>query len=152
MTLDGIWWNDLKSEMEISRNPDDPCEFTGFYHTHVGEPESRTYPLAGRCYGQDGTDQTVGWVIDFDLPGDANTGRPSDPSLLTAWRGQLHRLKVAGETIEFLATTWIFTRVASTPYDWQSPWVNQDYFFRTPPTDAQLEGAKNCPEAMHFFS
>ena len=45
MTLDGIWWNDLKSKMEISRNPEDPCGFTGFYHIHVGEAESRTYPI-----------------------------------------------------------------------------------------------------------
>jgi len=140
--LEGIWWNELGSKMEIELDPADPKTFRGLYHTNVGNAQEQKYPLLGRCDNRGLGSQMVAFVVAWNADPPAGGGNPVNPSV-TAWCGQLQ--VVNGE--EVITTSWLLDRLTAPADDWESTLVGMDYFTRTPPSQAQLEAAKRFGRA-----
>ena len=151
MNIEGTWWNELGSKMEIKVDGADPRNFTGIYHTNVGQAQQKSYPLVGRCDTFGERNQTIGWVVAFDPPDPAEHGKPPNKPSLTAWSGQVHEVLFEKKTVVFIATTWILTRMIDPGDDWRSTLVNRDYFFRNRPTKTQIEIAEQYGKAARFF-
>jgi hypothetical protein len=151
MDIEGTWWNELGSQMDIVPDNADPRGFKGTYHTNVGDAQEKSYPIVGRYddYGQ--SDQTIGWIVAFDPPDPAKEGDPPNKPSLTAWSGQVHEVDFQGRTVVFIATTWILTRMTDPGDDWRSTLVNRDYFFRNRPSSDQIELARRYGKTARFF-
>jgi hypothetical protein len=134
--LEGIWWNELGSKMEIEIDPADPKTFRGLYHTNVGSAQEKNYPLLGRCDDRGLTSKMLAFVVAWnaDPPAKPNTPNPS----VTAWSGQLQI--VDGQ--EVITTTWLLERFTAPADDWESTLVGMDYFKRTRPSPAEVEIAR----------
>ena len=61
----GVWYNELGSKMVVSDKTDAEGQFTGVYHSKVGEA-TKQYPLVGR-YDADGatTHGTMGFTVQW---------------------------------------------------------------------------------------
>jgi hypothetical protein len=151
MIIEGTWWNELGSKMDVVQENADPRSFSGTYHTNVGQAIERSYPLVGRCDSFGGKNQTIGWVVAFDPPDQAPEGQPPNQPSLTSWSGQLHDVRFESKEVTFIATTWILTRMTDPGDDWRSTLVNRDYFFRNPPTPEQIKIAQEFGKAARFF-
>jgi hypothetical protein len=112
--------------MHLEIDPDGGL--TGTYVSAVGEAAGR-YLLVGRydTTPEAGHGTTLGWSVSWrnDLL-DANS--------VTGWSGQYHD----GQE-ERISTLWLLT-VETKPADsWESTFVGQDVFTRTPPEPAEVE-------------
>lgn len=76
MRLDGIWYNQLGSWMELEVHQG---QVTGYYETAVGNA-SGCYALAGRTDTDDDDSRNVGWAVSWE-----NEGGSLDS--VTAWSG-----------------------------------------------------------------
>lgn len=120
MKLEGVWYNELNSKMELTV---DGASITGSYVTAVGEA-SGTYQLVGRTeIGADGS-QSVAFVVCWQ--NDSGTSNSC-----TAWSGQLQPDARDNDSI---ATTWLLTGDTAEGNDWKSTLVGQDVFRRNPPS------------------
>jgi Avidin family len=134
--------------MEIKVDSVDPRQITGLYQTNVGRAKQKTYPLVGRCDDFGAPDQLVSWVVVWDPPDPpTNPGEPPRKPSITAWVGQYH---IDART-EFITTTWLLTRMAAAPEDWESTNVSMDFFFRTPPTQKIIDMAKRVGRVASYF-
>lgn len=149
MTLQGIWWNELRSMLDIRLDPRDPLALTGQYRTSVGQAQQRAYPLVGRCGSPTQEGQVVSWVVAWDPPDPAPPGEPPRLPSTTAWAGQLH-FDAETET-EFITTTWLLVRSSSAADDWESTMVHMDYFFRRQPTPEMVKLAQRVGSASAYF-
>jgi hypothetical protein len=142
LKLEGIWWNELGSKMEVELDPADPKTFRGLYHTNVGNAQEKMYPLLGRCDNRDLGSKMVAFVVAWNADPPSGPSASVNPSV-TAWCGQLQI--VEGE--EVLMTTWLLDRLTAPADDWESTLVGMDYFTRTRPSQAQIDVARKYGRA-----
>jgi hypothetical protein len=142
MKLEGIWWNELGSMMEIEIDPADPKTFRGRYHTNVGNAKEKAYPLIGRCDIRGLDSKMVGFVVAWNADPPAAKEVPRAPSV-TAWSGQLQ--VVEGEDV--ITTTWLLDRLTDPKDDWESTLVGMDYFTRKRPSADEIEYASKYGRA-----
>jgi len=125
MCLDGRWYNELGSAMELEVHGN---MVSGTYHTAVGEAEGR-YPITGATDMEAlNQNQVVGLVVVW-------MNDKSNSHSVTTWSGQLQM--IAGE--EVLRTTWLLTHETDPEQDWKSTLVGSDVFTRHPPSEAEVE-------------
>ncbi len=136
MNLEGIWWNEFGSQMEIEMDHADRKAFRGVYQLTIGNAQQQRYPLAGRCDDRGLPTKMLAFVVAWnaDAPTEPDAPNPS----VTAWCGQLQ--VVDGE--EVIAATWILNRLKAPADDWESTLVGMDYFKRTRPSDRDLDLAR----------
>jgi hypothetical protein len=148
MSIAGDWFNELGSMATLTLDPNDPRQVVGYYHTNVGQAQQRKYPLVGRCDNAGLPDQVVSWAVVWDPPDPAPPGQPPRKPSVTAWVGQYH--VVLG--IEFIAATWLLTRMTEAADDWESTLVSMDFFFRIQPTAEMLKLAKRFGKVASHVS
>lgn len=124
MAIDGIWYNELGSEMTLSV---DGMMVTGTYQTTVGDAQG-IYQLVGSVDTEPSNlGQAVGfvvaWVNDY---GTANS--------VTTWSGQWQL--IAGE--ETITTMWLLTAEVGSPSDWNATLVGKDVFTRYQPAQGHI--------------
>jgi hypothetical protein len=119
MKLDGVWYNELGSKMQLAVNG---AAITGTYVTAVGDA-SGTYPLVGRTETGAPGSQSIAFVVCWQNDA-GNSGS------CTAWSGQLQPDADGNDSI---ATTWLLTADTDVSDDWQSTSVGQDIFHRDAP-------------------
>jgi hypothetical protein len=136
MALDGKWFNELGSEMNITMGADG--KVTGTYQTAVADdgPLPPPRPLLGIADAAAGigTPQSVAFVVNW-------RHAESETGSVTAWSGQLRALSVSGKTEEVIVTTWLLTTETAVSEDWTSTLVGKDFFARTKPPQAQIDRA-----------
>ena len=147
MKLEGTWWNELGSKMEIEIDPADPKTFRGLYHTNVGSAQAKSYPLLGRCDNRGLQSRMVAFVVAWNADPPAAEGASVSPSV-TAWSGQLQLV----DGSEVITTSWLLDRLTAPLDDWESTLIGMDYFTRTPPTRAQIEAAKKFGRASRALA
>lgn len=121
MAIDGKWYNELGSWMELDLDSDGRT-LTGTYHSAVGNVV-KEYRLVGRLDGDPEASTGVGWVVSWQ-------NDESNAHSVTTWSGQ-YRV-VDGQ--EFITTTWLLTEEGTPDQDWESTLVGKDLFSRTQPT------------------
>jgi hypothetical protein len=146
MKLDGVWWNELGSKMEIEVDPADSKTFRGRYHTNVGNASEKIFPLLGRCDTRGLGSKMVAFVVAWNADPPANGEVLKEPSV-TAWCGQLQVVK--GE--EIITTTWLLDRLTDPRDDWESTLVGMDYFTRTRPSVEKIQFAQAHGRASRAF-
>lgn len=132
MELQGTWYNELGSEMNLQV---EGSFVSGTYQTAVGDAQG-IYTLAGTTdtepYGQS---QAVGFTV-------AWVNKSGNSHSVTAWSGQLQMI----DGREILTATWLITQETEPEYDWASTLVGMDVFTRSKPSKAESEKrAKQAP-------
>jgi hypothetical protein len=122
MSLEGPWYNELGSTMQIYPLAGNGS-VSGTYETAVSSGCAQgAFNLAGRTdVGQGG--QTVGFSVCW-----LNQG--SRCNSVTSWSGQYQTIN--GE--EQITALWLLTQATPPASDWASTLVGQDIFTRQPPT------------------
>jgi hypothetical protein len=119
MGLEGVWYNELGSQMTLSV---DGAVITGTYMTAVGDAQGQ-YPLYGAANSNPSSfGQAVGWVV-------AWVNDSGDADSVTAWSGQYQQID-GGDT---LTAMWLLTSETPAAEDWASTQVGQDVFTRQLP-------------------
>ena len=116
----GVWYNELGSRMVVFEKTDMEGQFTGTYHTKVGDA-TKQYPVVGR-YDTDGdtTHGTMGFTVQWH-----NAFKNSYS--VTTWSGQ-RQLDATGAPC--ILTTWLLTAETTEADDWESTNVGTDVFTR----------------------
>ena len=132
MSVDGKWWNELGSWMELHVESDGQT-VTGTYHTAVGKA-SGVYKLVGRIDSapNSGEGQGLGWVVSWQ--NDQSPGHS-----VTTWCGQ-YRVLEDGE--EVIVTTWLLTSEGEADQEWESTLVSKDDFHRNQPSPQQIASVR----------
>ena len=130
MLLDGFWYNELGSVMElsVSENPNGGSIITGTYQSKVGDAAG-TYILTGITdEGTGDLTPNIGFAVSWINPtyGNANS--------VTTWSGQLQEIN--GESV--ITTFWLLTQETPPASNWNSTRIGQDTFRKTQPTQAQI--------------
>jgi hypothetical protein len=125
MSLDGSWYNEHGSEMQISIAPDGTT-LTGTYRTRVGLANG-LYPLVGYCDPRpDAMSTALGFTVIWNnASGDANS--------VTSWCGQYQTI----DGCETITALWLLTQETDPSDNWQSTMVGEDCFIRHPAPDRQ---------------
>ena len=124
MTIGGMWYNELGSEIMLSV---DGIAVTGTYQTAVGNAQG-IYQLVG---GVDTEPSNQGQAIGFAV---AWVNAYGSANSVTTWSGQWQL--VDGE--ETITTMWLLTTETDTPFDWNATLVGKDVFTRYQPAPAQI--------------
>jgi hypothetical protein len=135
MTIEGSWYNELGSTMEIRQ---EGSTISGTYCTAVGDAEG-TYSLLGQINikpSQGG--QAVAWCVVW-----TNTSGHSDST--TSWCGQYQTV----EGIEEISTFWLLTSEQLPANDWRATNIGQDTFSRSKPTPEQMASANKRKATSH---
>jgi hypothetical protein len=123
MSLDGDWYNELRSHMHIE------CAdgaITGYYESHVGSASGQ-YALTG-SYDPDAQDDiALGFAVTWH-------NEVESTHATTAWCGE-YQINTAGA--ETIVTTWLLVVSTEPGDDWESTKIGQDVFGRTPPREEQ---------------
>jgi hypothetical protein len=130
MPLDGIWYNELNSEMSLTVNedPSNGSIVSGTYTSKVGGAAGQ-YTLTGITdQGTGDPTPNIGFAVSWVNPNFGNSHS------VTTWSGQLQEIN--GE--EVITTFWLLTKEASPTDNWASTLIGQDTFRRTPPTQEQI--------------
>lgn len=130
MEIAGDWFNELGSKMSIVPDGSNARLFTGKYHTAVGTAQEREYDLVGSHDTAGGESETVGWVVTYDPPDEAEPGEPENGPTTCAWSGQAQVL----DDMPYLITTWVLTGAVPREKNWTATTVGTNYFFRSKPT------------------
>ena len=133
MPLDGRWYNELGSEMNLEVKDG---LVTGTYHTAVGN-ETKTRPLAGRADVTNDTTPNVGWVVSW--------GDKDYAESVTSWSGQLQNIR--GQ--EVITTFWLLTAETTPDNNWRSTLIGQDVFKRTRPTQEEIDARLGIGPPSH---
>lgn len=121
MGLDGRWYNELGSLMELRA---DGALIQGRYTTSVGA--SGTYQLRGGCDTSPRSEsQSLGFVVVW------NNDVQKNAHSVTTWSGQYQ--VIHGQ--EMLTTLWLLTSETEASQNWQATNVGEDVFTRTPPSE-----------------
>ena len=96
VNVEGIWWNEFGSQMEIEMDRTDRKAFRGVYQSNIGNAQQQRYPLAGRCDDRGLPTKMRAFVVAWnaDSPTEPDAPNPS----VTAWCGQLQ--VVDGEMVK----------------------------------------------------
>ena len=145
MTVDpsvaGEWYNELGSKMVVSDKTDAEGQFTGVYHSKVGEA-TKQYPLVGR-YDVAGntTHGTMGFTVQWH---NAFLNSKS----VTTWSGQ-RQLDAAGQPC--ILTTWLLTSETAQAGDWASTMVGTNVFTRDAVETSAVPAHLHCshPADVH---
>ena len=128
MSLSGVWYNELGSEMTLSVDGDGGL--SGKYKSAVGEAED-FYILAGRYDAFPPPDEgvSVGWAVTF-------RNDKLNANSTATWSGQYF---AAGT--ERILTHWLLTSSTAAKDVWKSTNVGHDTFTRKPPTTNRVAAA-----------
>jgi len=141
MSVDGVWYNELGSQMTIAVDDE---SITGEYNTAVGQAGG-IYELVGSIDvdGDPTADgQAIAWVVVW------NNAEHGSSHSITAWSGQ-YQIIDAEETI---ITLWLLTGETPPDADWSATRVNQDLFTRNPPDQETILKAKKRNLIPHPLS
>ena len=130
--LEGVWYNELNSHMNLEVADDG--SITGTYYTKVGDAKIE-YPLSGR-YDTGDKGRTLGWTVAWNGVGSTTT-----------WSGQ-YLVDSCTNKAEIL-TTWLLTVQTSEEKEWESTNVGQDNFSRDPPQQEACERAQKRGHTSH---
>ena len=121
MSLEGVWYNELKSRMEIKI---DKGRITGTYESAVGDAEKQ-YQLVGYIDPDpENVGTAIGWVVAW-----ANGFKNAHS--VTVWSGEYQVIN--GE--EVITTEWLLTIETDPDDDWKSTLVGHDVFTRRLPLE-----------------
>jgi hypothetical protein len=138
MSIEGNWYNELGSQMQLSQNG---ASITGWYQTKVGDAGGK-YDLVGSidtAGSPTPNGQAVAWVVVW------NNAANGSSSSVTAWSGQYQI--IGGQ--EEITTLWLLTRESPSQSDWSSTFINQDIFTRNPPNEVQAQAAARRGRLPH---
>jgi hypothetical protein len=141
MALDGIWYNELNSRMELTVKEG---LVQGTYETAVSGKgcAKGKFQLAGRAdTARDGV-LNVGFVVSWE-------NDQSNCESVTAWSGEYRTTRIGGEDVEILKTTWLLTLETNETDDWKSTLVGQDVFTRRVPAERELRVAQAMKRRSH---
>ena len=138
MSLEGTWYNELGSTMQIEPLAGDGS-LSGSYETAVSSSgcAQGAFSLAGRT-DVDRGGQTVGFSVCW-----LNQGSECNSS--TSWSGQYQT--VNGE--EQITALWLLTQATPPASDWASTLVGQDLFTRQPPTSDEIAARSKIRGRSH---
>jgi hypothetical protein len=124
--VEGTWHNQLGSSMtlEVKGN-----ELHGIYETAVGNAKGKYSLYGARVSDPSSPGEALAFVVAW-LNDEAGISQS-----VTAWSGQWQ--EVDGE--EFIDTTWLLTREADRPEEWESTLVGKDVFTRSGNPPAQIQ-------------
>jgi hypothetical protein len=129
MGIEGIWYNELGSRMELTV---ENATITGVYVSAVGAAESE-YELVGRIdTAPSSGGQAVGWTVVW-----TNAAHGSSHSA-TSWSGQYQESDGQEEIYSF----WLLVTEEQPQNDWAATRVGQDTFRRVKPTEAEIARAR----------
>ncbi len=134
MNINGIWYNELGSMMElsVSGNP-----ITGKYHTKVGSA-SGVYPLIGYLNAPNPNGIAVGWTVLWN-------NQFGNKQSLTSWAGQYQ----VTDGVEEIYTFWLLVRELEHTEDWSATNIGQDTFTRNKPSEDMILKAKKRGKFSH---
>jgi hypothetical protein len=138
MSLNGKWYNELGSEMDLTV---EQGLVTGTYHTAVGDAKGE-YPLAGRADITNDTTPNIGFVVSWE-------NQYANAESVTAWSGQYQIVNKDDDEEEVITTFWLLTMETNPKLNWRSTLVGQDTFKRTRPTDEQINAKLGIGPASH---
>jgi hypothetical protein len=125
MGVEGKWYNELNSEMQLTVSAQ---VIKGTYVSTVGVAEYQ-YDLIGFIdTAPYDFSQAIAWTVVWN---NAELNAHS----VTAWSGQYQVNEKTGE--EEIITIWLLTREQEAENDWASTLVGQDIYKRNPPTEEQ---------------
>ena len=122
MSLEGVWYNQLGSRMDITSATNN--QLSGTYESGVGCAQG-PYTLTGR-YETEG--KSLGWVVSWEKEGQESCRSTA------SWSGEYD------DTACEIRTTWLLTYPPAE--DWNSTTTGVDTFTRTQPT------AEACKKAL----
>jgi len=131
MPLDGTWYNELNSVMNLSveETSNNGSVITGTYQSQVGA-SGGIYTLSGITdEGTGDPTPNIGFTVSWVNPSNGNSNS------VTAWSGQLQVI----DGVEFIIAFWLLTQETNPANNWSSTRIGQDVFTRTQPTAAQVE-------------
>lgn len=133
MSLAGKWYNELKSEVNITVGADGVL--SGTYKTAVADgappPETKLTGFADAAAAA-GKPVSFGFVVAWGHPA-------NEVGSTTVWTGTLRQIDNGNGSEEVLLTRWLLN--VETDEDWNSTLIGEDEFRRTPPTDAVFKRA-----------
>lgn len=135
MQIDGTWYNELNSTMQLTTAPDGSLR--GQYTTGVPQPTG-PYTLTGRYDTTQNTDVTLTFCVSWN-------GVPGNFHSATGWSG-LYQQTPSGEQITAL---WLLCTSTPLAQDWQSTKVGQDVFKRTMRTQKEIDERLGRVSASH---
>jgi hypothetical protein len=125
--IEGTWYNELGSMMEISVNG---ASISGTYWTAVGNASGR-YALVGQINtSPNAGGQAVAWTVVWN-------NQSGSSNSVTAWSGQYQTIQGSEEIYTF----WTLTSELDPDEDWQAANIGQDTFTRNAPNPQQIERA-----------
>jgi hypothetical protein len=134
MSLNGKWYNELGSEMDLTVNNG---LVTGTYHTAVGDAKGN-YPLAGRADITNDTTPNIGFVVSWE-------NQYANAESVTSWSGQYQVINDE----EVITTFWLLTMETNPKLNWRSTLIGQDVFKRTMPTQEQINAKLGIGPVSH---
>jgi hypothetical protein len=134
MSLNGKWYNQLGSEMELKV---EKGLVTGTYQTAVGDAKG-IYPLAGRADITNDTTPNIGFVVSWE-------NEFANAESVTAWSGQYQIIKDE----EVITTFWLLTMETNPKLNWRATLVGRDVFKRTRPADDEINAKLNIGPVSH---
>jgi len=135
MSIEGTWYNELGSQMNISVSG---ATISGTYWTAVGSA-SGAYAVVGQFDTQPTAGgQAVGWTVVW-------TNASGSSHSVTTWSGQYQENQGQEEILAF----WLLTSEQLPQNDWAATNVGQDTFVRAPPTQVQITQARKRRAAAH---
>ena len=142
MPLDGVWYNELGSQMQLNVAADGTI--TGSYKTAVSESSCTqgSYTIAGRTKPAGGDVANVGWVVSWE-------NDQSSCDSVTAWSGEFQMIGNGAAQYETIKTTWLLTLETDQKDQWKSTLVGQDIFTRDAPRADQLKVARATKRYSH---
>ena len=126
MNIDGIWYNELGSQVDFTVQGN---QLTGTYQTAVGDADG-IYPLVGQINTSIETGQALGFVVVWQNP-------KKDSNSVTTWSGQAQ--EIDGDDV--ITTTWLLTVETEIDEDWKSTLVGKDIFTRNPQMKKNIKKA-----------
>ena len=128
MSIAGIWYNELGSQMTVTQNG---ATISGTYSTAVGSASGQ-YALVGQVNTEPSAGgQAVGWSVVW-------TNSYGSSHSVTTWSGQYQ--SSGGQ--EEIGTFWLLTSEQMPQNDWEATNIGQDTFTRNQPTQEQIEHAR----------
>ena len=136
MGLEGTWYNELGSTLEISPQQDGTVQ--GRYSSNVAS--CGWYPIGGMWDPSPGPGQNCGWVVDWNS-GECPAGT------LTSWSGQYWAAD--GQYQETIVTMWHLTYEVPQSSQWQSTLDGKDVFTRNQPSPEEIKAARRHVAPSH---
>ncbi len=135
MSIAGVWYNELGSEMTLQVAGK---TLAGYYISKVGAGAGIPFELVGMVDAVDST-PSVAFCVVWQAAG-------IDAQAVTAWGGQL---QVQSDGTDVIVTTWLLTMETISSENWKSTLVGKDMFTRTQPSVEVVDAARKQLAASH---